>query len=129
MDRHGCQHMDPMHLRPIIHLRNLLLRPQINPGLRSVHSRHCFRLQGRRRHRRSSRRPPLLRRRLQQSPPRIMDHPHRRSNPVLRRIHFHMGCGLRLNPPATGAGDVLLHVFSRPCPGVLQHRQRGYRRP
>lgn len=99
MDRHGGEHMDPVQLRRILRLRNLLLRAQVQPRLRPIHPRHRLRLQGHRRQRRRTLRPPLLRRRRQPRPilllRRAVGGPGLRRDPVLRGLLPHVAVGGR----------------------------------
>ena len=122
--------MDPVQLRFILHLLHLLLRPQINPKLRPINARHRLRLQRHRCQRRRPIGPPLLLRHTQfflllhLHLPRTLGGPRGGCDPVLPRLFSDVGLRRRIDPPASGAVDVPLHVSRSSFSDFLQHRQR-----
>ena len=127
MDSNGGEHMDPVQLRFILHLLHLLLRPQINPKLRPINARHRLRLQRHRCQRRRLIGPPLLLRHTQfllLHLPRTLGGPRGGCDPVLPRLFSDVGLRRRIDPPASGAVDVPLHVSRSSFSDFLQHRQR-----
>lgn len=107
MDRGGGEHMDPVQLRRIVRLRNLLLAPQIHPIVRPIDARHGIRLQGHRRQRRRHLRPPLLRRRTAE---RTMGRTRGGGGAVLRGVLYDVAVGGGGGGEAAGGGDVFVYV-------------------
>ncbi|KAK2999211.1 hypothetical protein RJ639_023738 [Escallonia herrerae] len=112
IDSDGGEHLDPVQLRRVVRLRHLLLRPQVEPGLRPVDARHRLRLQGHRRQRRRPLRPPLLRRHDQARLLRAVAGAPGRGGSVLCRLPAHLARGAIHRPPVPVMWAFMLTFFN-----------------